>query len=328
MDAAPQKPLPPDDSPASSDPLLLILRQLGIVLLALLPVAVIYWRSILDLINVWEIDPNYSHGYVVAPFAIMLGYLAYQRHNVRLVNDDVKRRSVIVGCIEIAGGLLLHFFASFLGTRGLFLDVIGLIFILLGIIMVLGGKRANEVYGFPVFFLIFMAPLPAFIYQKIALPLQHFASIVSVSMFELIGISAIRTGYRIDIPGEHDMLVGEACSGLRSLTAILALAFAIAYLSGRSMTYRSMLVAMAAPVAIAVNCLRVFGTGMIMMKIGPEWATGKFHEYEGMVMIGVAALLLVFVAWMMAELDDWLKERKAPAAGVEETPVKDAPQPA
>ena len=103
----------------------------------------------------------------------------------------------------------------------------------------------------------------------------------------------------------------------------MALAFAIAYLSARSMTYRAILVALAAPVAIAVNCLRVFGTGLIMIYIGPQWATGEFHKWEGMIMIGVAAALLVLLAWLMAGIEDWIRERNSTTA-----PATDAPQPA
>ncbi len=84
-----------------------------------------------------------------------------------------------------------------------------------------------------------------------------------------------------------------------------------------------MLVAVAAPVAILVNCLRVFGTGLIMIHAGPQWATGKLHEYEGMIMIGVAALVLVLVAWLMAGMDDWYRERNAAAP-----PSAESPQPA
>ena len=122
------------------------------------------------------------------------------------------------------------------------------------------------------------------------------------------------------------MLVGDACSGLRSLTAILALAFAIAYLSGRTMRYRAILVLLAAPVAIAVNCLRVFGTGLIMIYSGPEWASGKFHEWEGMIMIGIAALLLVFVAWLLAGVEDWLSDAKSETK--DDGAAADAAQPA
>ncbi len=275
---------------------------------AFVVVAIAYGRTMLDLINVWDTDPNYSHGFVVPFFALGLAGVAYMRHNVAPVWNDVSRRAAIIGGIEIGVGVLLHMAAMFLGKVFLWLDVVALIFILLGILMVMGGEKANKAFGLPVFFLIFMAPLPPPVYEPVALSMQHFASVVAVNLFDVCGIPAFRSGYMIDIPGPHDMEVGAACSGLRSLTAILALAVAIAYLSGRSMLYRTVLVMFAAPVAIFINCVRVFGTGLIMMKFGPEWATGAAHEREGMVMVGVAAALLALIAWLMAGFEDWYNE--------------------
>jgi len=278
---------------------------------ALVAVGIAYFWTARDLISVWETDPNYSHGYVVPFFALGLAWVAFTRHQIAPVNSNVSRRATIVGSAEIGIGVLLHIGSMFLGRVGLLLDVVALIFILLGILMVLGGEKANKSFGLPVFFLIFMAPLPVPVYQPVALAMQNFASIVAVGLFDVFGIAALRSGYLIDIPGPHDMEVGAACSGLRSLTAILALAVAIAYLSNRGTPYRAMVIALAAPVAIAVNCLRVFGTGLIMMYIGPEWATGAAHTNEGMVMVAIAAAILAFLAWMLAGLEDWYRERKS-----------------
>ncbi|MCA9266980.1 MAG: exosortase/archaeosortase family protein, partial [Planctomycetales bacterium] len=273
---------------------------------ALLAVAWAYVETFRQLIHVWDVDPSYSHGFVVPFFAIGLATVAYQRHLVSPLKLNASRRDLIVGVAEIAVGVNLHLASVFLGKFGLLLDVIALIFILLGLLMVAGGKASNQAYSFPVFFLIFMAPLPLVIYTPIALVLQNLASTVTVFLFDLCGIAAQRQGFHIRIPG-HQMEVGDACSGLRSLTAILALAAAVAYLSGRSMTYRWTLGMIAAPVAIAVNCLRVFGTGLIMLYIGPEWASGDAHKYEGMLMIGIAALIILFLAWLFAAMEDWLR---------------------
>ena len=241
-------------------------------------------------------------------FALGLGWVAWTRHQVLPLANEVERRDTIRGAVEIVFGFGLHIAGRYLAID--ILDVIGMCFVLLGIVMAFGGEKANKVYGLPIFFLVFMAPLPDVVYGPTARVLQNFASIVAVSLFDVVGIPATRSGIWIDIPGPHDMEVGAACSGLRSLTAILALAVAIAYLSGRGMTYRTILVLMAAPVAVAVNCLRVFGTGLIMLYIGPEWATGDRHEQQGMVMVGVAAGLLALIAWVMAGLEDWHKERQ------------------
>ena len=273
----------------------------------LIAVGVAYLWSIGSLIEVWEVNPNYSHGYVVPFFALGLGVVAYLRTEVLLVSGNVSRADTIRGGIEIAIGFGFHLLGMF--TMIHIFDVVGLIFILLGVLLAFGGDKANRAYALPVFFLIFMAPLPAPVYDPVARVLQHFASIVAVAMFDTVGVGALRDGIIISLEGGHVMRVAGACSGLRSLTAILALAVAIGYLSGRKMPYCILLALMAAPVAIAVNCVRVFVTGLIMVYIHPDWATGEAHEVEGMIMVGVAAAILALIAWMMAGIADWYQER-------------------
>ena len=283
--------------------------QIGVFVAVLIGVAVAYYWSFLELITVWELNPNYSHGYVVPFFALGLGWVAYSRTNVLPISNGVSRQDTIRGGVEIAIGFALHRVGMF--TMIDIIDVAGLIFVLLGILLAFGGKEANRAYALPVFFLIFMAPLPAPVYDPVARVLQNFASIVAVALFDAVGVIALRDGIVITLEGGHVMRVEGACSGLRSLTAILALAVAIAYLSGRKLPYCTLLVLMAAPVAIAVNCVRVFATGLIMISpsLGPEWATGTAHETEGMIMVGVAAASLALIAWMMASIEDWRQER-------------------
>lgn len=277
--------------------------QVFAIALPFLVLLLIFARTIFDLIKVWDEDPNYSHGFVVPFFALGLSWIAWQRTGVFPVGGEVTRSNLVWGCVEIAIGFALHLFATFLGKIGLFLDVAALIFMLRGVVLALGGSAASAAYGFPLLFLIFMAPIPAQVYEPIALKMQAIASIVAAGLLEFVGVPVLREGYVIEIPG-HKMEIIGACSGMRSLTAILALSMAIGYLSGRSMGYRWVLGILSAPVAIGINCLRVFLTGMIMLWFGSQWATGDAHDREGEIMVGIAALLLVGVAWVLAKLED------------------------
>jgi exosortase len=310
----------PMDAPAAAArPAAISPLQIAAFVAPLLLVGWLYWGTVQDLIEVWDNDPNYSHGFVVPLFALLLGAIAYMRDGIFPVGGTVTRASAIWGGIEIAAGFLLHIFALFLGGSklGLFIDVAALIFILRGVVLALGGPVANATYGFPLLFLIFMAPIPPQVYEPIALKMQALAAMVAANLLELVGVPVLREGYVIQIPG-HTMEVAGECSGMRSLTAILALAMAIGYITGRGQVYRWTLGLLSAPVAIGVNCLRVFGTGLIMLYIGPEWASGKAHEYEGQVMVGFAALLLVGVAWLLAMIEDvYFKKPATDAAQVD-----------
>ena len=139
--------------------------------------------------------------------------------------------------------------------------------------------------------------------------MQEFVSIVAWNLLDLVGVPAIRHGYRIELPGENNIMeVADACSGLRSLTAILGMASPWLISSDAARGIASRLVAMAAPVAIGVNCFRVFITGLIMVYAGKQWASGDLHDWEGIVMILLAAGLLLLIAWLLAKFDGWYNE--------------------
>ena len=119
-------------------------------------------------------------------FALGLAWVAFTRTNVWPVSDDVSRKETSRGGIEIAVGFGFHLVGMM--TMIDIFDVVGLIFILLGVLLAFGGEKANRAYALPVFFLIFMAPLPAPVYDPVARVLQNFASIVAVALFDTVGV--------------------------------------------------------------------------------------------------------------------------------------------
>ena len=106
------------------------------------------------------------------------------------------------------------------------------------------------------------------------------------------------------------MAVGQECSGLRQLGALLALALAVGYMSGRGRSYCWTLALASVPIAVAANCVRIVLTGAVLMLFGSQWGEGVFHALEGLATVAVAALLIVGFAWVLAAWND-RPERKA-----------------
>ena len=92
-----------------------------------------------------------------------------------------------------------------------------------------------------------MVPLPVALYSMIANPLQLLVSQVATSMLNVIGIPVALRGNMITLPGDIQLFVAEACSGMRQLTGFLALTTAWAYLSARPAWNRALLVALVDP---------------------------------------------------------------------------------
>ena len=264
----------------------------GALLLSAASIGTVYWPTAVELIRSWDVDPNYSHGFVVPVLSLLFAVASARRAGLPW-ETRVPGRAVCRGLAKIALGLGLHVVAFFLGH--LLLDVVSLICVLRGTALALGGREVDQTLGFAALFLIFMAPVPMAWYQPVARLLQGLVSDVSANCLELLGVAVYREGNFIHL-AEYTLEVGEACSGLRQLMGVLALAVAIGYFGSTQRWYRWVLATLAIPIAVAANCLRVLFSGLVLLTLGRRWGEGVFHSLEGMVLTGLAGVFLLGVA--------------------------------
>jgi exosortase len=123
-------------------------------------------------------------------------------------------------------------------------------------------------------------------------------------------------GNVIHLPG-RDLFVTEACSGLRSLTALLSMSVLVGALVLRTPVARVLLVLVAVPVAIAINGIRVFLTGFLVFFVSPSFGEGFMHLTEGWLLFLVSMSILALVAWVSSGLEKLAARRTDPVAQVE-----------
>ena len=244
----------------------------------------VYLPVLTSLGRQWASDENYSHGFLVAPFAIYLGW----RRRHELLAEQV--RPHWFGIAVVLGSLAL-LVAGRLGAE-LFLTRISLLGLIAGTVVFLYGMRHLRVLAFPLAFLLLMIPLPAIVFNQIAFPLQLLASSAGQSVLDAASIPVLREG-NILILSTITLQVVEACSGIRSLVSLLTLAIILGALTEQRVWARLLLAALAFPVAIAANAARVAGTGLMAAWIGPQAAQGFLHEFSGWVVFVVAFALLL-----------------------------------
>lgn len=244
----------------------------------------LYYEIFVGLFYDWDNDPNYSHGFIV-PF--MSAYFVYERWN-QLRTLPIQSNLLGIPILILGVGMLI------IGSVGaeLFAQRISFIAVITGLILLILGKRILMTLSLPIVFLLFMIPLPAIVVNTIAFPLQIFAAqTASFCLFNL-GIPVLREGNLISLAGST-LEVAEACSGLRSLVALLALGTVYAYFSQRQMWKRWTLVLLSIPIAILANAFRVTGTGVLANYWGTEAAEGFYHTFEGWIVFVVAFILLL-----------------------------------
>ncbi|MGL5095461.1 MAG: exosortase/archaeosortase family protein [Planctomycetia bacterium] len=254
-----------------------------------------YWNTFSVLVQRWSGDPNYSHGFVVPLVSL---YLLWQQP---LPVGDRPRGGWFVGAAAVVAGVALRWITLLLPS--LLLECTSMLLMLGGLVILLGGwawwRRAWPALSF----LVFMIPWPRALYSRVAFPLQLFVSHVASVLLQLAGIPVLQDGNLIHLPAET-MHVAEACSGLRQLTAFLAICTCAALLMRRPMWYRTFVLASAVPIAVVINVVRVTGTGLVIQFGDKAWTEGLLHTAEGLVMVGLGLGLLM----LELKLLDWLLE--------------------
>ena len=267
-----------------------------------------YATVLAKLVHDWWYDENYSHGLLI-PFII--GYILWTQRE-KLARVPVKSWTFFGGTAVLVA--LLGLWAGVAGAE-LYLQRLSLLLLLAGTVVYFWGVRLLRFLLVP-FGLLFLAlPIPAIVFNKIAFPLQLFASRCAVWSMSLLGIPVLRQGNIIELKPLNSfetkkLEVVEACSGIRSLMTLITLAVVFAYFthspsdeppaSGKRFGWlrsywfwrSTIIVISAVPIAILTNAFRVSGTGILAHYYGTEVADGFFHSFSGWAIYVVAFIML------------------------------------
>lgn len=270
---------------ASQPRLRLNLLRWRLVLLGVL-VALVYYQVLEKLVIDWWRIPDFSHGFLVPPFA---AYLVWAK---RKAIRKVRIVPTWAGVAVIAFGLAILILGEY-GAQ-LVLERISLIFVLAGLVLCFGGWQLIRELQFALLALLLAIPIPAIVFNQITFPLQILASKAASALLPLFGVPVLREGNIIEVPSMR-LEVAEACSGIRSLMSLFTLSIFYGYFLEASVLRRTVIALCSIPIAIAANALRIVGTGLCVQYWDPDKALGFFHEFSGWV-IFLASLGCLFIA--------------------------------
>lgn len=274
-----------------------------------------YAPNIQALATVWENEPNYSHGFLVAPIAAVI---LWRRLADRPYKWSPPRTSWAAWGM-LAAVLALRAFAyersmSWVENATM-IPAAGLL------VYALGGRELISRAWPAVLFLVFMLPLPASVNTMVALPLQRIATVGSCFVLQLTGLWVVPSGNVITLntpQGPQQLEVALACNGLSMLMTLAATVTAAVILVPMPTWKRLVVLASAVPIALLSNISRIVATGWLYYLLEGETAHQRAHDWSGYLMMPLALVLVGAELWLLSWLFD---EEEAKAASRPIRPV-------
>ncbi|MDB4915331.1 MAG: eight transrane protein EpsH [Gemmatimonadetes bacterium] len=248
--------------------------------------ALLFSQPFTLLLRDWWTLPEAGHGLLLAPVAIWLAWKAGIRANAA--------PNVGLGAAILVAAVLLRYMSGL--AAELFTMRASMIMALGGLTVYYYGFRQLIHWWMPFLLGSLSIPLPELVTGALALPLQFKASQMGAALLRMREIPVRLTGNVIRIPG-NELFVTEACSGLRSLTALISLAVLLGGLVLQKPLFRLLLVVIAVAVAVIINGIRVFFTGFLVYFVDPALGKGFMHITEGWLLFLVSLSCIGLVSW-------------------------------
>jgi exosortase len=258
-----------------------------------------YAPNIRELVRTWSRDPNYSHGFLVVPVALVI---LFRREEVPASSAKgvwISRMLGWAGLVASLGARALCY------DRGLlWLETATLLPAIASLVLSFGGWPLLLRAWPAIAFLVFMFPLPSRLTADLALPLQRLATDLSSSLLRLSGLWVLAEGNTIIVDSSR-LEVAQACNGLSMLMTMAATVAATTLLVPMAIWKRVVLLLSFIPIAILANVLRIAATAWCYHYWGAE-VGGKFaHDAAGWLMMPVALVLvgieLAWMSWLIVE---------------------------
>ncbi|WP_311029160.1 VPLPA-CTERM-specific exosortase XrtD [Mesorhizobium koreense] len=277
-------------SGAQQKPTAVLSRAVPWVFVAATGAALFFWNGLASLGAAWA-RPEYSYGPLV-PF--ITTYLTLREIHRQPVKSDRGPRvfGLVVFVIAIGVGLI--------GNLARIPDIItyGFILAIGAFVLLLAGTREGWRFWPGWLHLIFMLPLPQFIYLTVSTKLQLLSSALGVSFIQMANIPVYLDGNIIDL-GNYKLQVAEACSGLRYLFPLFSFGWLMSVLYNGPNWHRVVIFLSTIPITILMNSFRIGMIGVLVNQFGISQAEGFLHFFEGWVIFLTCTIILYFEAWIL-----------------------------
>ena len=257
---------------------------LAVAVVATLP---LFGFGLAGLAAAWT-RPEYSHGPVIPILSFYM--FLHELKAVPPAPDGARVGNRWPGVAVIGVSLVMALVGNLVQINDI--AFYALIVWVFGLVLVGFGVPRGLVFWPSVLHLVFMLPLPQFLYWQVSTSLQFVSSEVGVALVRAMGVPVFLEGNVIDL-GVYKLQVAEACSGLRYLFPIMSFTYVFAVLYRGPRWHKAVLLLSAVPLAVLMNAFRIGVIGLLVDRYGIAQAEGFLHVFEGWV-IFLACIALLF----------------------------------
>ncbi len=235
--------------------------------------------------GLWSTE-SYAHG----PIILALGLWLLWRQWPDMIAAAPDAKPSVAGWLLLAVALFLYVMGR---SQSIHVAELGSFVVMLCALLLLGwGSRALRVQWFPIFFMLFMIPLPGPLVAALTMPMKMAVSYVTELILYSLGYPIARSGVILQI-GQYQLLVADACAGLQTLLTLEALGLFYLNVVRHTAALRNILLAtFIIPISFTANVIRVITLTLITYYFGDAAGQGFLHGFAGMVLF-ISALILI-----------------------------------
>ena len=260
------------------------------------------WRPLLATLSLALRNDQYTHILLILPVSLALIFLDWPSLHAKFA-PSIRAGSVFLVIAVLAATFAAVRSSTLRPDLQLSIRMFALVLFWIGACVLCFGLRVARALLFPLCFLFWLVPFPQAVLTAVITLLQQGSAATAHWLFTAAGVPVSQDGVVLNIPG-LTVEVSQECSSIRSSSMLLVTTMVLAQVLLRSPWRKALVIAVAVPLSVAKNGLRIFTISMLGTRVDPGYLTGRFHHQGGIVFFLVALGLIFALIWLLKRAEN------------------------
>jgi exosortase len=262
----------------------------------------IWFHPLLSTFTLALHDDQYTHIMLIIPVSLALIFLDWKSPEAS-TTFSVSAGASLLALAALLTALAHTSAVALQPDEQLGANMLALIVWWIGSFILCFGTSAFRRAVFPLFFLLWIVPIPEIVLGPIVRLLQQGSAESARLLFSSAGVPVAQDGTLLTIPG-LTIEVARECSSIRSSLMLVVTTMVLAQMLLRSAWRKALVVAVAIPLSVIKNGLRIFVLGMLGTRVDPSFLTGRLHHQGGIIYFLIALAAIFALLWIARRGDE------------------------